>query len=95
MEKLKISEIRTLIKKTDKDLEKIVRLCDHCIPIAENRFLWSLIDKSYFSLKNIFYSLEFLEKNTTKEKYRRVLLELQKEADRLMKDYEFIKNQYL
>ena len=87
----KISQVRSWIRQTRKNLEKIARVCDSCVLITRNEFIDSLNQQNRANLQYILYSLKSLSNNG---RYLRVIEELKEEVTGLKKNYDYIRDQY-
>ena len=51
--KTSIPEVRNWIEQTRENLERLVRICDHCVPVVRNGLVNTLKQQNYDNLKRI------------------------------------------
>ena len=87
-----ISKVRNLIEQTGENLDKIARICDHCVPVLADERVITLNQQNRDNLQSIFYSLKSL---SNWKAYADIVEQLKAEVDRLKRNYHFVKAQYL
>ena len=55
-----VPEVRNLIEQTRKNLERIVGICDHCVPVSKDASVSTLDQQNYNNLQRISHSLKIL-----------------------------------
>ena len=86
-----VPEVRNLIEQTRKNLERIVGICDHCVPVSKDASVSTLDQQNYNNLQRISHSLKILGRG---ERYLETTKQLKIETDKLKEHYDFVRAQY-